>query len=233
MSKIIFSGLESSGKSLRLAMEAERLVLRNAKWREKSGKIRPIYSNMEFSQSFSNGATELGIPLRYWENLDDLVQISNADVIIDEVGNYFDSRLWPDLSQDARRWITQGAKAGVEIYGAAQDFAQVDIAFRRLVNELYHISKLLGSPRPAPTKPPVEKIWGVCIMRELDPRGYKEDEKRFASDSLLPKFFFIQRQYCEIFDTSQFIKKSKPATLKHVERFCEDDKCGFKKISHV
>jgi len=233
MSKIIFAGLESSGKSLQLARQAEKIVLRNAKWREQSGIVRPIYSNMIFSQDFKDGATELGIPILEWENLDDLVKISNADVFIDEVGNYFDSRSWTDLSLDVRRWITQGAKAGVEIYGAAQDFAQVDIAFRRLVNELWQVTKLIGSPRPAATKPPVKRIWGVCLMRELDPRAYKEDEKRFASDSLLPKFFFIRRFYCEIFDTLQFIKKTKPATMKHVERFCEDPACGFKKVSHV
>jgi len=233
MSKVVFAGLESSGKSLQLAMQAEKIVLRNAKWREDSGIVRPIYSNMIFSKDFKQGAKDLGVPLLEWENLDDLVKISNADVFIDEIGNYFDARSWPDLSLDIRRWITQGAKAGVEIYGAAQDFAQVDIAFRRLVNELWQVTKLVGSARPAATKPPVKNIWGVCLMRELDPRGYKEDEKRFASDSILPKFFLIRRYYCEIFDTLQFIKKTKPATMKHVERFCEDAGCGFKKVSHV
>jgi len=233
--KIIYSGLESSGKSLRLAMMAERLMQRNARWKKKSGIERPIYSNMEFSQSFMDKAHEMGVPLRLWENLDDLVQIKDADVIIDEIGTYFDARLWPELSQDARRWVTQGAKAGIEIYGAAQDFAQVDIAFRRLVNELYLINKVIGSRRPANTKPAVKWIWGVCAKMELDPRAYKEDEKKFITKYTLPRFFLIQRKYCEIFNTSQFIKKSKPLPFKHIERQCERHGagCDFQKIAHA
>lgn len=233
MSKIIFSGLESSGKSLQLAMQMEKVVKRNAKWFQRTGQVRPIYSNMIFEPHFKKAAEDLGVPLLEWENLDDLIKISNADVFIDEVGNYFDSRSWPDLSLDVRRWITQGAKAGVEIYGAAQDFAQVDLAFRRLVNELWHVNKMIGSRRPSPTKPPVKRIWGLCSMRELNPRGYKEDKKEFENDSFFPRFFFIRRYYCEIFDTLQFIKRSKPATMKHSERFCEDEVCGFKKVIHA
>jgi len=233
--KVIFSGLESSGKSLKLAMVAENLLARNIRWKKKTGIVRPIYTNMEFSDKFKAVAERNGIPLLLWENLDDLVKISNADVLIDEVGNYFDARLWTELSQDARRWVTQGAKSGIEIYGAAQDFAQVDIAFRRLVNELYHITKIIGSGRPAATKPPIRFIWGVCIKFQLDPRAYKEDEKRFLYKHMIPRFFFIQRRYCEIFDTSQFIKKSKPLPFKHIDRICElhGIGCDFAKISHA
>lgn len=233
--KIIFSGLESSGKSLRLAMEAVDIVHRNSKWREQSGIVRPLCSNIEFSKSFYDLATEKGVPIIYWENLDDLVSFSNADIIIDEVGNYFDSRLWADLSLDVRRWLTQGAKSGIEMYGSAQDFAQVDKAFRRLVNHLFDITKVIGSPRPSPTKPPVKSIWGVCMMKELDPRGYNEDNKKFVGSGLfsLPKFFLISRSYCEIFDTTQKIKRSKPALLKHEERFCSDPDCTFHKVVHI
>jgi len=157
--KVIFSGLESSGKSLKLAMTAVGIAQKNAKWKEKSGIVRPIYSNLKFKDEFEKYVVEeLGIPIIYWQNIDELVLIENADVFIDEVGNYFDARMWADLSQDARRWLTQGAKTGVHLYGSAQDFAQVDKAFRRLVNHLFHIRKIIGSRRPSPTMPPVTKI---------------------------------------------------------------------------
>ena len=234
MSKIIYSGLESSGKSLRLAMVVSDIVHRNANWKEKTGIIRPIVSNIKFSDDFFNFATkERGIPITYWENLDDLIALKDCDVIIDEVGNYFDSRLWADLSLDVRRWLTQGAKMGIELYGSAQDFAQVDKAFRRLCNNLYLITKLVGSRRPSATRPPVKMIWGVCLMRELDPNGYNEDDKKFASDSWIPSFFFIERKYCEIFDTTQKILRSKPVKMHHLERDCELEHCGFHKIIHV
>lgn len=234
--KIIYSGLESSGKSLRLAMDVVDIAYRNSKWKKESGIERPIVSNIEFSQEFFTRVTkELGVPIHYWENLDDLLQYQNADIICDEVGNYFDSRLWADLSLDVRRWLTQGAKSGIEFYGSAQDFAQIDKAFRRLCNELYEITKVIGSPRPSPTKPPIKKIWGVCMIRELDPRSYNEDNKKALTSAFinLPKFFFIQRKYCEIFDTTQKIKRSKPALLKHEERFCSDPNCTFHKVVHI
>lgn len=233
MSKIIFSGLESSGKSLKLAIVAEKILFRNGKWKEESGIARPIISNTPFSKEYENKAEELGIPIKYWENLDDLIQHQDADIFIDEIGTYFDSRLWTELSLDVRRWIQQGAKMGIELYGACQDFSQVDVAFRRLTSELYYIQKIIGSPRPSNTKPPIKKIWGLCVMRELNPQQYDEKKKEFVGSSLfnIPKFFFIRRRDCELFDTKFFIKRSKPLALKHVERKCFD--CGIIKVAHI
>lgn len=233
MSKVIYSGFESSGKSLKLAMVVTELVYRNGNWLKKSGKARPIVSNMKFTSSFEQWATEMKVPLSYWENLDDLIQLRDADVICDEVGNYFDARKWADLSLDVRRWLTQGAKTGIEFYGAAQDFAQVDLSFRRLCNELYLIRKVVGSRRPSATKPPVKYIWGLCMMSELDPSGYKEDKKKFASAAIFPSFFLIERKYCEIFDTGQKIVRSALPKLQHLEYFCERVNCPFHKTAHV
>lgn len=243
MSKEIYSGLESSGKSLMLAMVVEKIAYRNSAWYLKSGIVRPILSNLRFSDEFYKLVTqELGISIFYWDNLDELIRYDNADVIIDEVGNYFDSRMWQDLSLDVRRWLTQGAKSGIEIYGSAQDFAQVDKSFRRLVNAdgLHEITKIVGSPRPSPTKPPIKRIWGLCVMKDLNPRSYNEDKKQFASGSFLPKFFFIQKKYCDMFDTTQKIKRSLPPLMRHEERFCEHHKtfggngeCTFCKVVHI
>lgn len=235
MSKIIFSGLEGDGKSLQLAKQARKLLKRNAAWFKESGVARPIYSNMRFSEQFARDAEAMGIPLRYWNNLDDLVKIEQADIIVDEVGNYFDSRLWADLTLDARRWLTQGSKMGIELYGSAQDFAQVDKAFRRLVNELVHISKMMGSPRPSATKPPVKRIWGLCAMKALDPQTYNENDDKFAEFSIFRmRWFFIRRKDCEIFDTTQKIERSTPSPFRHVARVCELHGlgCDYQKVEH-
>jgi len=232
--KVIYSGLEGSGKSLKLAMLVSDLVRRNSKWRAQSGIARPIVSNLRFSDALFEYATvEMGVPISYWENLDDLIKLEHADIIIDEVGNYFDSRLWSELSLDVRRWLTQGGKMGIEIYGSAQDFAQVDKSFRRLVNHLFLIKKVIGSPRPSATRPPVKRIWGVCSMRELDPQEYNEDKKSFDKTQIIPSFFFIRRGSCEIFDTGQKIRKSKPPLMKHEDRYCELTNCSFHKTIHV
>jgi len=234
--KIIYSGLESSGKSLKLAMVVTELVYRNANWQKKMGVQRPIFSNMQFAPAFEAWALGMGVELKYWTNLDDLIAITNADVICDEVGTYFDSRMYATLSPDVRRWLSQGAKMGVEFYGAAQDFAQVDKSFRRLCNELYLIRKLIGSGRPAATKPPIKRVWGVCMVQQLDPNGYDEDQKKFVGGAIVPSFFLIERKYCEIFYTGQKIERSKPPKMKHIEQWCEKPDCksiGHHKISHL
>lgn len=228
--KIIYSGLESSGKSLKLAMKASDLVHRNAKWKEIAGISRPIVSNLRFGKEFVDYADERGISIEYWTDLDDLIKMRNCDVLIDEVGTYFDSRLWADLSLDSRRWLAQAAKLGVEIYGTAQDFAQVDKSFRRLVNQLFLVRKVVGSGRPSATKPPIKRIWGVCAMTELDPQGYDE-EKKLSKGGFIPHMFTIQRKYCEIFDTTQEVAMSAYPPLRKIVRTCPED--GFVKVKYV
>lgn len=237
--KIIYSGLEGSGKSLKLARVAQELVWRNHKWQKASGISRSIATNMLFSEKFLLNAKELNVPIINWQNLDDLIKLEQCDVIIDEVGNYFDSRMWADLSLDVRKWLTQGGKCGIEIYGSAQDFAQVDKAFRRLVNALFDIRKLFGSRRPSATKPPVKKIWGLCVARALDPQGYDEDKKAF-NGSFIPHPFIITRKDCEVFDTTQKIGRSEYPAMRHEVRYCQlhphsggDGSCTFCKTVHI
>lgn len=236
--KYVVSGLESSGKSLKLAMICQDLVIRNAKWNKITGLSRPIISNMAFSKSFLDFAKEKGVELLYWHDLEELIKYQEADIICDEIGNYFDSRMWADLSLDVRRWLTQGAKTGIEFYGGAQDFAQVDKAFRRLVQpgDLHHITKIAGSRRPAKTKPPVRLIWGICLTRSLNPQAYDEDKKEFADEGILGMFnpmnyFLIRKSACMIFDTGQKIERSASPYLMHIKRMCQE--CGVQKISHV
>lgn len=237
--KVIYSGLEGSGKSLKIAQVIQKLVVRNSRWGKICGKERPIYSNMNFSDQFEDHARSIGVPIYHWQNLDELMKVSDADVIIDEVGNYFDSRMWADLSLDCRRWLTQGSKTGVEIYGTAQDFAQIDKSFRRLVNQLHHIRKIFGSRRPSATKPPIKNIWGLCMLFALDPQGYDEDNKQPLS-KIPSGLLWIKKKDCDIFDTGQKIGRSAYPALRHEERFCQhhekiggDNSCRFCKVFHI
>jgi len=226
--KAIFSGLEGCGKSLYLAMMAEWLVNRNIKWYKKTKIRRTLASNIKFTPEFEKACP---LPIVYWTRLDELIKMKDCDVIIDEVGNYFDSRLWADLSLDVRRWLAQADKVGVEMYGSAQDFAQVDKSFRRLVTDLIYLKKVVGSGRPSATKPPIKHIWGAVAKFRLDPQGYEEDKKKYLS--YIPSFFFIREHYCRMFDTTQEIKGGNNVPLRHIERTCEDENCQFHKIVHV
>jgi len=233
MAKTIFTGLEDSGKSYKLAVTAGQLVERNAKWLNMTGIPRPIVSNLEFMPWFNEYAASLGIPVKQWSNLEELVLMRNCDLFIDEIGTYFDSRTFKDLPLDLRLWLAQASKLGVDIYGSAQDFAQVDVSFRRLVTGLYEITKVMGSARPAETRPPVRYIWGLCTMKQMDPVGYDETKKAFNNLSWFPTPFFIRKEFCNIFDTTKRIAKSKPVPYKHVVRPCADPACSFKLYERI
>jgi len=221
MAKIIFQGLEDSGKSYQLARKAEEILKRNAQWFKVTGIPRPIVSNLEFTPKFEAQAESAGIPIKYWKNLDELVHMNNCDLFIDEVGTYFDSRSFKDLPLDVRLWIAQASKMGVDMYGSTQDFMQIDLAFRRLVNELWHVRKLIGSRRPAKTRPGSKRVWGICTIRQIDPQGYDEQKMQFSVISFLPSPFFLRKKYCEYFDTTKRIALSAPPAMKHIARRCE------------
>lgn len=236
-SKVIFDGQEGSGKTLRMARFAVRTRNRNIRYLKKTGIARPLYSNFKFSHAFEQVCFSKGIKIVYWSNLDELVGLTGCDIFIDEIGTYFDSRLWVDLSLDVRRWLAQCDKNGVFIYGTAQDFAQVDKSFRRLVKRLYRVSKIFGSPRPHPSFPPVTMPWGLFNATPIKSKGYDEDEVNLKRDfwSYLFGFFFLQKADYSVFDTNATVTESKPMPLKHVERFCSDPDCIHHtkaKVSH-
>ena len=218
--KVVYVGKESSGKSLQLAKKAIELVDRNSKWYEKTGVKRPIVTNSPFSVFFVDWAASKNVPIEMWSNLEDIIHRDECDVIIDEIIKYFDARNWADLSVDSKHWLTQGAKSGVHVYGACQDFSQVEKQFRLLCSEVYHVVKLVGSPRPMKTRPPVNKIWGICVLRKVNPASFKTDTPSMEAQTL-PSFFFIRKEDTDIFDTSLRIKAGEYPPMKHIERWCE------------
>jgi len=232
--KKIFSGFESSGKSLMLAETSRDLVYRNSKWGRALGVYRPIWSNMPYSEEFESWAKEMGVSIHYWRSLEEIVDKTEIDIICDEVGKFFDSRFWEKLSLKIRTWLSEGAKQGVHWYGGAQDFAQVDKSFRRLVQpgDLIHVTKVIGSARPSKTMPPVKYIWGLLLLQSLNPQGYNEDKKKFEGGGI-PTFRFIRREICQIFFTNKKIDVETKISLRHVLAVCENNNCSHQKILHV
>lgn len=227
--KMIYVGKESSGKSLQLAKKAKELVERNSRWYSTTRVMRPIVTNSPFSDDFVAYAKSRNVPIENWQNLEDIIYRGECDVIIDEIIKYFDARNWSDLSIDSKHWLTQGAKSGVHVYGACQDFSQVEKQFRLLCTDVFHVIKVMGSPRPMKTRPPVKTIWGLCMLRNVDPASFKTDTPSMVNKSW-PSFFFIKKEDTDIFDTSLKIKQGVYPPLQHVERWCET--CGKHHITH-
>jgi len=233
---IVFQGLPGSGKSLKLAQAAIDILYRNRKWHKKAlkkdptSKPRLLYTNLKLSTEVE---TEFAGYVSYWTDLRQLTPLRDVDVLIDEIATYFDARLWETLSLEMRRWLAQHRKFGIEIYGTTQDFAQVDKSFRRLTSNLLYLTKLFGSSDISPTRPNPRFIWGVSLLRELDPTVYDELKSKFQPAGLIPRFLFITRARTMVFDTRAEVRLSSALPLKHILKACELDNCSFQKTIHV
>jgi len=228
---VIFSGLPGSGKSYKLGRLVVEVLYRNRKAYEKypeKGR-RMLWTNLQLSDQVASEFSEF---IEYWTDLRQLTPLRDCDVIIDEVATYFDARLWETLSLEMRRWLAQHRKFGIEIYGTSQDFAQVDKAFRRLTSDLLYLTKLVGSRDISATKAPPKFIWGVVLVRTLDPTIYDEQKSKFQTGGI-PRFMWISRKGTEMFDTRAEVRLSSALPMKHIQKECEDPTCVFKKTVHV
>jgi len=227
MSINIYQGLPGAGKSYRLATRSAKILYKNKSVFEKTGKRRILYSNLKFTETFEQ---EFAGFIEYWTDIEQLVRLRNCDVLIDEVGVYFDARLWVDLPQEVRRWLQQHRKFGCDILGTAQDFSQIDRSFRLLTSGLLDMTKLIGSRDISSTRPPPKVIWGVVATWRLDPKKFDQDKGKFSKAGI-PGFMWIDRRGVEIFDTTAEVAFSKDVPLRHIDKRCL--KCGLTKAVHV
>jgi len=234
-----WTGLPGASKTTSLAKAAIKILYRNKKYNERNYSEhlatgepytpRIVWSNIRFHPDVES---EFDGQIEYWSDVEQLTPLRDVDILIDEAMVYFDSRSWEHLSLDVRRWLAQHRKFGIEIYFTAQEFAQVDIAFRRLVSDLFYLTKLVGSRDISATLPPVTFIWGIVLVQSVDPVAYDEKKSKFASNDF-PSFSLITKHDTDVFDTRQEIKGSKFPPLRHIMRNCELENCAFHKTIHV
>jgi len=146
--KAVYTGPESSGKTAMLSKQLKVSLKNSVKWKKKYGFVRPIVGNLSFSDKFRETCERKGVPVLDWHDIDQLSSLRGCDLFIDELGVYFDSRLFKDMPVSVRRWLPQSEKLGVRIFGAAQDYGQIDKNYRRLVQRLYEVKKYSGTTRP-------------------------------------------------------------------------------------
>lgn len=221
--KIVYTGLEGSGKSLQLSRISENVLRRNKRWLRITGVPRTMAFNTPMSEDFISRIKSVGCEYKKWTNFDEIGDLEDCDIFIDELIKYFPAGV-QSLSNEQLHFITQGQKSGIYLYCASQDFSQVHKQFRRLVNQVYVITKLIGSRRPMRTSPPVKRIWGVCFKRNVVPSSFKGDTVDMKSVGF-PSFFFIEKIDTQRFDTSFKIPLSTLPT-KYVRKqliVCKED----------
>jgi len=215
--KEVWTGIESSGKSYQLAIRAEDVRKRNAKWFRITGVQRTMAFDAPMSPAFIKSVEDSGIRYIQFANLMDILYMNECDIFIGELIKYFPASGSSSLSQEQLDFITQGAKSGVNMYCASQDFSQVHKQFRLLCNEVHVVTKIIGSRRPMKSAPPVKHIWGVMMIRSVKPSSFKGDSATMESTDLFPSFSFITRDICERFDTSYKVPLSELPT-KYVRK---------------
>lgn len=233
MSKVIFTGIESSGKSLLLSRQAERVRVRNKFWYKQVKVKRIMAFNSPMSQAFIDKVNEFSFYL-FFKDLDEIIYLQEADIFIDEVVKFFPSSV-NSLTNEQLHFITQGAKSGICLWGASQDFSQVHKQFRRLVNQVFLVKKIIGSSRPMKTAPPVSLVWGICSKTPVDPKSFKGDDSSMVEikSGFTLNFFFILKKDIERFDTSYKIPLSKlpRKKLRKQVEFCEED--GYERTRYI
>lgn len=224
---IIATGIPGAGKSLWTAKKALEILDRNYRFYKKSGIIRQVYSNLRFSTDIE---AKFGNFISYWDDPEILVRLLDVDIIWDEVATHLDNTQWANLPLEIKRFLQQHRKRGIEIYGNTQEFLMIDVSMRRLVNEVYFLTKLFGSRDPSPTRPPVNKIWGFILVRKIDPKFFEDEKNR---KFIKTEWFSIRSKYVYAFDTRQEIKLGNYPPLKHIERHCIDPDCPYHRTIHI
>jgi hypothetical protein len=231
--KVIYTGIESSGKSLLLSKQAEKVRQRNIKWYKITGLKRTMAFNSPMAPEFIQLIKNSNINFLQFKNLDEILYLEEADIFIDEVIKYFPASGSNSLSNEQLHFVTQGAKSGIHLWGASQDFSQVHKQFRLLVNEVYVITKLIGSARPMKTAPPVKRIWGICTKRKVNPLSFKGDSATMDQIEGGLSIFFITKKDVQRFDTSYKIPITKLPIkkIRRQEEYCDED--GFRRIRYI
>lgn len=234
--KVVFTGIESSGKSLQLSIQADIILRRNIKWFRVTGIPRTMAFNQPMSSSFKAEIESHGIKYLEFRDLTEILKLQDADIFIDELIKFFPASGSNPLSREQLDFLTQGAKSGIHIFAASQDFSQVHKQFRLLVNRVYVVSKLIGSPRPMRSAPAVKRIWGICFKREVAPSSFKGDSATMES-SWIPWPFMIWKRDTDRFDTTYKIPVTKlPPKVVRKQKFVgfgEDGEIEYEKVMWV
>jgi len=215
------------GKSLKLADIVVGLLARNARWHLKHPEepVRRVMSNLRFSKWLEDQYPGM---IGYWDRIEELTELRGADIVIDEVANLLDARNWSNLPASVPVFLRQHEKRGCDIYATTQNFPNVEVSFRRLVTELYEVTKVIGSDRPGPCKPVPRRIWGLIWITHFDPMTYDSPTPKRSGFGLGFTWpLWISRALVDCYDTLAEVRLTEYPPLQHIERRCTVPGCSL------
>ena len=203
--KLVYTGLESSGKSLLMSRKAQQIFNRNKIWHKILSKLKTPYPrtmafNQPMSDTFIKQIQDAGLIYKEWTSFHELEHCRDTDIFIDELLKIFPSRGSDPLPPHVMDFLTQGAKSGNHIYATSQDFSQVHKQFRILTNKVTIVKKVFGSPRPMKSRPPVKDVYGLCLRFPVKPESFTGDNATMEH-TFLPMPFLIRKKDTQRYNT--------------------------------
>jgi len=175
---ILVTGLPGNGKTFYLAKLAKEAIDLGT----------PIWVNFKLNTSS---------PLvHYYNDPMDLLKAERGKIFMDEAQIYFNSRKWESLDERVQYKLQQHRHDGLDLIGAVQSAARIDVLFRELVAEWVMCRKLIASAEMA------KHPWGVVMVTPMDPQSMKEDLPKRQG---LPSFFWLGKNIANFYDTLEKI----------------------------
>lgn len=238
-----WTGAQSAGKSQLLAVHAVEILHRNIKWiniRREMG-LEHIPRKMAFdspmSPAFIKAVEDAGMEYIKFSSLSDVMPLSDIDIFIHEIVSWFPQRGSEPLTPEQSEFLSQAEKEGIRLYFACQDYSQTHKGFRIHVYDLALVVKLIGSPRPMKSAPPVNYIWGIVLYWDIDPRTFDGSNDSMERLHMIPHFYWINREDTELYDTSYRVKGISLPPLKMIPQeihyYNEQGLIEKKKRTHV
>lgn len=133
--------------------------------------------------------------ITYFENINEIIDVTDGIIIFDEAQVLFNARLWESLPEEFQYKLQQHRKHNLDLYCTTQNMMSIDITYRRLIHEWIHCKNIfdLGkSPR---------------IIIGVFKKEYKDVDYLYASvddlqtPTIKTKFFLIHFFSKTLYDT--------------------------------
>jgi len=206
-------GAKGNGKSYMMAKELIRILNRNRYWHEHDGlPLRKVPVMFGLADWFKEEWSEY---LLQWSEIQELPRFKECDVFADDITTRLDQTQWRLLGMDVKEWLRANERHGCDFYFNAQNFAEVEITFRRLTDRIFFCSKGMGSRRPSATKPKVNFIWGWINTLEIPEDEFRKEgwTQRGLSGG---KMHWLRKKYTEIYDHTTVLPPAERRTVTYV-----------------
>jgi len=214
-------GRKGQGKSAMMARELLRVLARNKKWHERLGlPIRKVCVMFGLADWFKEDWAEY---LVEWSDIVELPKFKECDVFADDITTRLDQTQWRLLGMDVKEWLRANERHGCDFYFNAQNFAEVEITFRRMTDVVYYCEKVIGSRRPSATRPEVKKVWGIIRTLQIPEDEFRKEgwTQSRLGETNRGRIHWLSRKLTDIYDHTTVLPPPDLPKLKHYVQWCE------------